>query len=1063
MSWKKNVELNNFSCNGSIPLTDTLHRDSRDRSGPWAPCQASKILLDGRGPLTDDEAALQMERFFEDYYADTENSTPVQEQHVRVSEVLVSLELTGGYEHTINELSWATKTAWRNAPRCVGRDIWKTLRVADERSAVTCREIFEATCKNLRMAYNGGKINPSATVFRQRYRKDKDKPGIRVWNKVLLGFAGFVKDNGEVIGDPQNVYIANLALSLGWLPKREKFELLPLIITDIHQNTELFEFPDDIKGYIVDISHPTEPEITKLGLKWYAIPSVSSMMLEAGGIQYTCCQIAGFFQDTEVSIMNLLAESRYNLLEPIGRALKLDVSKNSTYWKCTVATELTKAVYDSFTLAHVSMTDHLTLAENFQSFMKEEIRTRGGCPADWIWNVSMTDHLTLAENFQSFMKEEIRTRGGCPADWIWVVPPMSSGMVPTFHQEMLRYSLSPSYEYQPHARMYFRQNCKKVSFRILAKTIMYFLAMMKKCLNERKRVTIVYATEGGTALKLSRVAEALFVRAFNVTVLPITEITEEDALRIHIDCSNVVIIVSSTYGCGGAPSMGENFRQSLLNKTYCFDGINYAVFGLGSSKCKQWTLAFDFGKLIDSEIEKGGGKRFSEIGYGDDQTDQNLAFETWIKDLYRKCCTEYLPSSIQALGVVSKERTFDYLYRWRYCNKRSLNECFQGIVGPLKKVFEFTIKDKIKLPSGKNYLLVLSYNSDDESALFRPGDHLGIFPTNLSSKKDEVIRRFHDIPFRGIPLVLEEKIAVHKSWREWNVNFSGLTFDELLSNVTDLNSIPLGLERLLETVTVENGDSKNRLSKTNTTKIDCAHFIGEMPTINRRLYSVASLQNKDHTVNILVGMQEFGKAGLTTDFVKHAPIGEKIQGYFISSKEQMRLPQDDNLPLLLVSAGSGFAPFMSFIEFRERAVRAGAKTGPIFIFHGCRFKEQNFLNELLKKASTVLTIKTFRAYSRTEPVQSEVGRFRTICHEIFASNPGPTTVSVKKGYVQDLIKKEGEVVARVVRDGGYIYVCGGTNMAIGVRRQLESTLEEWRSVPLGELIINKRYQEEKFS
>ena len=139
MSLKKNVELNNFSCNGSksIPLTETLHRNSRDRSGPWAPCQASKILLDGRGPLTDDEASLQMERFFENYYADTENSTPVHEKHVRVSEVLISLELTGDYEHTIDELSWAAKTAWRNAPRCVGRDTWKTLRVTDERRAVT--------------------------------------------------------------------------------------------------------------------------------------------------------------------------------------------------------------------------------------------------------------------------------------------------------------------------------------------------------------------------------------------------------------------------------------------------------------------------------------------------------------------------------------------------------------------------------------------------------------------------------------------------------------------------------------------------------------------------------------------------------------------------------------------------------------------------------------------------------------------------------------------------------------------------------------------------------------
>lgn len=46
------------------------------------------------------------------------------------------------------------------------------------------------------------------------------------------------------------------------------------------------------------------------------------------------------------------------------------------------------------------------------------------------------------------MENEYRCRGGCPADWVWIVPPMSGSITPVFHQEMLNYRLTPSFEYQ---------------------------------------------------------------------------------------------------------------------------------------------------------------------------------------------------------------------------------------------------------------------------------------------------------------------------------------------------------------------------------------------------------------------------------------------------------------------------------------------------------------------------------------------------------------------------------------------------------------------------------------
>lgn len=46
------------------------------------------------------------------------------------------------------------------------------------------------------------------------------------------------------------------------------------------------------------------------------------------------------------------------------------------------------------------------------------------------------------------MQNEYRSRGGCPADWVWLVPPISGSITPVFHQEMLNYVLSPFYYYQ---------------------------------------------------------------------------------------------------------------------------------------------------------------------------------------------------------------------------------------------------------------------------------------------------------------------------------------------------------------------------------------------------------------------------------------------------------------------------------------------------------------------------------------------------------------------------------------------------------------------------------------
>lgn len=57
----------------------------------------------------------------------------------RISEVVNSIKAKGTYELKETELCFGARTAWRNAPRCIGRIQWSRLQVFDARYVTTAR------------------------------------------------------------------------------------------------------------------------------------------------------------------------------------------------------------------------------------------------------------------------------------------------------------------------------------------------------------------------------------------------------------------------------------------------------------------------------------------------------------------------------------------------------------------------------------------------------------------------------------------------------------------------------------------------------------------------------------------------------------------------------------------------------------------------------------------------------------------------------------------------------------------------------------------------------------
>ena len=131
----------------------------------------------------------------------------------------------------------------------------------------------------------------------------------------MISFAGYYSpiDPDVIIGDKGNVSFTQFCQSIGWKGKGGRFDVLPLVLSGSDGIPHLFELPPEIVMK-VKIEHPSLSGIGEMNLEWYALPAVSGMLMEIGGIQFPACPFSGWYAVTEIATRDLLDEQRYNLL-----------------------------------------------------------------------------------------------------------------------------------------------------------------------------------------------------------------------------------------------------------------------------------------------------------------------------------------------------------------------------------------------------------------------------------------------------------------------------------------------------------------------------------------------------------------------------------------------------------------------------------------------------------------------------------------------------------------------------------------------------------------------------
>ena len=194
-----------------------------------------------------------------------------------------------------------------------------------------------------------------------------------------------------------------------------------------------------------------------------------------------------------------------------------------------------------------------------------------------------------------------------------------------------------------------------------------------------------------------------------------------------------------------------------------------------------------------------------------------------------------------------------------------------------------------------------------------------------------------------------------------------------------------------------------RLTGAGFTRFEAGDLLGIMPEGSSvpRFYSLAS-GTADGFIEIVVRRQP---GGLCSSQLTMLEPGQTVSA-FLKPNPAFRAG-DGDAPLILVGAGSGIGPLAGFI-------RANLRRRPMHLFFGMRHAASDFF------------------YGEELSLWREQGRLK---HLVTAASRDR-----QPRYIQDALRIEAAEVIALIDQGARIMVCGGREMAAGVREALAHIL-----------------------
>ena len=510
-----------------------------------------------------------------------------------------------------------------------------------------------------------------------------------------------------------------------------------------------------------------------------------------------------------------------------------------------------------------------------------------------------------------------------------------------------------------------------------------------------RTLTVLYASETGNSTALAKaLAQDAKAQGIHATAVSMADYKVR-ALKDEQD----LVVIASTHGEGDPPQAGIGFFEFLESrKAPKLPQLRFAVLALGDSTYEKYCEA---GKRIDRRLEELGARRIADRVDCDVDYDEPSA--AWHADVLRR-----LAPAAQAAAAVATS---------------SVPASAQSASFDKKNPFAASVIDNIVLTGrgSSKETRHIELSLADSGLTYQPGDALGVVPRNnptLVASLIEKLKLNADAPVTVKQQSLPLREALGHAYEITTATPRFLDHWAAVTGSSELERLRSPEESAARAAFLHNHHVLDIVTRFPASGIEPATLLAGLRPLQPRLYSIASsLAAAPDEVHLTVStvrynLHDIPRAGVASGFLASLTGEDAMLPVYIQPSAHFHLPAND-VPIIMIGAGTGVAPYRSFMQQREAEGAAGRS----WLFFG----ERNFRSDFLYQVEWQALLKS-GALSRMDVAFSRDG--------------------ANKVYVQDRLREQGKDVYAWLEDGAQIYVCGdATHMAPDVHKALANVVE----------------------
>ncbi|KAF0636536.1 hypothetical protein FPSE5266_08050 [Fusarium pseudograminearum] len=542
-----------------------------------------------------------------------------------------------------------------------------------------------------------------------------------------------------------------------------------------------------------------------------------------------------------------------------------------------------------------------------------------------------------------------------------------------------------------------------------------------------KPISIFYGSNTGTCEALAQKLSADCVASGFMPSKPLPL----DMATKNLSKDGPNILLAASYDGRPSDNAEEFTKWAESLKPGELEGVQFAVFGCGH---KDWVSTyFKIPKILDKCLADAGAERLVEIGLTDASTGRLYSdFDDWENQ-------KLFAELSKRQGVTPIDDSHLEL------NVTVIQPQNNDMGGNFKRA-EVVENTLLTYPGvSRKHSLLLKLPKDME---YTPGDHVLVLPKNSPQLVEQAMSCF------GVDS--DTALTISSQRPTFLPTDTPILVSSLLSSLVELSQTVsrTSLKRLADfaddddtkacveriagddyTVEVEEQRMSllDILRKYPAINMPLSTFLSMLPQMRPRTYSFASAPEwKQGHGMLLFSVVEAEEGtvsrpgGLATNYMAQLRRGDSILVELRPCRPELRttmmLPEP-KVPIIMIAVGAGLAPFLGYLQKRFlQAQNQHTALPPCTLLFGCRgAKMDDICRDQLDEYSRAGVVSVHRAYSRDLDSQCK--------------------------YVQGLITKHGETLAKQWAQGAIVMVCSGKKVSDGVMNVLSPILfaEEKRS------------------